>query len=357
MLRNNSVDDVAVDEMASSEDSLCGDSDDDVLFEEDSSNRQGTLASLQSRLDQYLTASELGRLAYQAGDIQLATDRFNLAIDIELQVELESFNDFGVTGQHLRQELHKLESASKTEGKASPSPPICSEVLKKLQVLYERADDSATLNPKNPKWYLEMAGALCVVNEWDKAAKIYEEGLSHCPQNPALLAASNRLTKLQDMMNLLGDKVEKGNTPQNSPKARRRDISITSDNDFPDVPRSQSFSSDENPLTKNSKQTASPLARKSLAGTVSIIPSKFKRRSVFNIFKRTKAPFSIDDFHMSWSNEDLFSKTKESHRERTQWRKLFDPESFSNQLEESYLGSRTIENMRAINALTERINK
>ena len=329
--------------------SLC-DFDDDVLFEEESSSQQQTVASLQTRLDQYLTASELGRLAYQAGDLQLATDRFNLAIDIELQVEMESINDFGVTGQHLRHELHKLKSSSESLSSSEP----CSEVLKKLQLLYERADASATLNPNEPKWYLLMAGALCVVNEWEKAAKIYDEGITNCPQDPMLLAASNRLTKLNGMMALLGNKVDKEQaTALGSPKARRRPFSITSDSDEPSfVPRSHSFSSDDIPLKK---QSNSPLARKSVIGTVSITTNSHKRKSIFNIFKKPKSPLAMDDFHMTWSSEDLF-KRKESPRERTKWKQVFEPETLSNELNESYLGSRTIENMRAINALTERIN-
>uniref|UniRef100_A0A1X7V7H0 Uncharacterized protein n=1 Tax=Amphimedon queenslandica TaxID=400682 RepID=A0A1X7V7H0_AMPQE len=327
--------------------SIC-DFDDDLLFEEETSSQQQTVASLQTRLDQYLTASELGRLAYQAGDIQLATDRFNLAIDIELQVEMESTNDFGVTGQHLRHELHKLKSSSE-----SLSSEPCSEVLKKLQLLYERADASATLNPNEPKWYLLMAGALCVVNEWEKAAKIYDEGIINCPQDPTLLAASNRLTKLNGMMALLGNKADKKPTPLSSPKARHRPFSISGDSDEPSfVPRSQSFSSDDIPLKK---QSNSPLVRKSVIGTVSITPNSHKRKSIFNIFKKSKTPLAMDDFHMTWSSDDLFKQT-ESPRERTKWKQVFEPETLSSELNESYLGSRTIENMRAINALTERIN-
>lgn len=335
------------------------DSDDDLILEDDSTEPQ-TLSFLQTRLDQYLTASQLGRLAYKAGDIQLATDRFNLALDIELQVELESFNDFGVTGQLLREELQKRKLS--TGNKQTPS---YNKVLEKMQTMYEHADIACALDPTESKWYLQMGGALCVINEWDKATTIYEEGLCYCPQDTLLKAASNRLTKLKDMLKLLDNKVD-CKTPTGSPKTHRRQSAIDTDSISSigsaatittTVPRSNSFTLNQGGVVKRDKRsTLSPLARKSLmsesGGSMTLTPRTKKRGSIFKMFRKSKSPMSFDDFQMSWSSDDLFSQAKQA-RERTAWKDLFDPKDYTSQLHESDLGSRTIENMRAINALTE----
>lgn len=321
------------------------DSDDEFITEDDSQIKE----SLHNRLDQYLTASQLGRLAYKAGDIQLATDRFNLALDIELQVELESFNDFGVTGEILRQELEKRVGFQPTQ---KDDESLYSKVLPKLQNLYDRADFAAAMNPSQSKWYIQMGGALCLLNEWEKARKIYEEGLRHNPQDLSLQTALHRLNKVDDLMKLLGEcKVS-----NDSSITLRRPSSTSQSDDETDgnVPRSRSFTQDNiKKKRKVNHRTMSPLARMSLLsespleiGTVSVSPTR-KRASVFNIFRKNK---SITASH---SYEDLAKSSKQEYRERSAWKSLFTTSVCSLQLSESSLGSRTIQSMRAINALTD----
>lgn len=320
------------------------DSDDEFITEDDSQIKE----SLHNRLDQYLTASQLGRLAYKAGDLQLATDRFNLALDIELQVELESFNDFGVTGELLRQELERRVGFEPTQ---KDDKSLYSKVLPKLQNLYDRADFAAAMNPSQSKWYIQMGGALCLLNEWEKARKIYEEGLRHNPHDLSLQTALHRLNKVDDLMKLLGEyKVS-----NDSPKIVRRPSSTSQSDEETDgtVPRSRSFTQDNIKKKGKINRTMSPLARMSLLsespleiGTVSVSPTR-KRASVFNIFKKK----SINASH---SYEDLAkSSKKQEYRERSAWKNLFTSTMCSLQLSESSLGSRTIQSMRAINALTD----
>lgn len=82
-------------------DSLCYDSDLDDEVEVSIKSK----GEVKVRVDQYLTTCGLGLLALRAGDVQLAKDRFNFAMDLELLSEMESTTDFGVTGELLRNEL------------------------------------------------------------------------------------------------------------------------------------------------------------------------------------------------------------------------------------------------------------
>lgn len=315
------------------------DSDDDLIVEDVESTRQAV--SLQTRLDEYLNASKLGRLAYQAGDVRLATDRFNLALDIELQVELESFNDFGVTGQILRQELQK-------KALDPLDQPPYNSILNKLKALYENADIASALDPSEPKWYIQMGAALCILNEWEKAKRIYREGLSRCSENLPIQKELNRLNKIEEMMNLLGDRVDSSKgIDHGSPKPRRRRQSSIDGMNLTDVPRSRSFT-----LDKRVKKVSSPKSFDHIeSGTLSFSMPHKKRSSLFQIFKKPRSPLS-NELPMSWSSEDLLCEDKLKNRERTDWKYLFTSAACVSQLHHSNLGSRTIESMRSINALT-----
>ena len=319
------------------------DSDDDLIIQDEEADRSRQ-ESLQSRLDEYLNASKLGRLAYDAGDIRLATDRFNLALDIELQVELESFNDFGVTGQILRQKLSQKTDSTEDESKEEKPPYY--RILHKLKSLYEKADKASALDPTEPKWYLHMGAALCSLNEWEKAKIIYTEGIVNCSQENSTMIQKelNRLQKLEEMMAVLGTRFERETTSPDSPKFRRRRQSSVDNSELNNVPRSFSFTLDRK--LKKTPSPLSPLAHKQ-PGTVSASSSSYKKRgSLFTIFKKGKAPLSHQH---SWSSEDLSSNGKiDSHRERTDWKDLFTSAECASQFNRC---SRTIESMRTINAL------
>jgi hypothetical protein len=358
--------------------------DDDLLVDSDEDDiRNDQRASLQSRLDQYLNASKLGRMAYEAGDVKLATDRFNLALDMELQLEVESFNDFGLTGQLLREELAKRKL---TFVSAEEDDKPCRKILRNLRSVYERANASSMSNPTDPRRYLEMGSALCLINEWDKAGKVYEEGLMYCPQNKDLLKAIQSLSKLEDMLKLLctdsSSDVKRRPSGSNSPTMKRKKRPASTAIDLPPqtfeeledeekyrkhqaVPRSSSSFAieDEVFMKKMRHPTISPLARVAMTqssgySSLSARPEQ-KRNSIFGMFKSRK-PSSSMDFADSLSlsaDNKMFANSKmrtssisEDH-ERTNWKVFFTTSSWGKKMKSEF-GSRTIDNMRAINALT-----
>ena len=167
---------------------------------------------VKNRVDEYLTASKLGRMAFVAGDVQLAKDRFNLAMSLELQIELENNVDFGVTGGLLREELQSR--YPENEAKSNDSDGRISSVLSRLQEVFEYADEMAGMHPKSAKWYSIMGSCLCVINEWDKAVIVYREGLKACPGDKRLSNSLKSLEKLNSSTSTLGASNKRGTIEQ-----------------------------------------------------------------------------------------------------------------------------------------------
>ena len=135
--------------------------------------------SIATTLDGYICAAKVGRAAFACGDLKLAVEQFDQALEIELQTELECMYDIslGYVSGLVRKEVDSRLNLSPAK---SAGPPSCNRVLEELAQTYEEAERQSEAKPLEAKWYLRMGAALCVVNEWDKARKIYKEGLSVC---------------------------------------------------------------------------------------------------------------------------------------------------------------------------------
>ena len=135
--------------------------------------------SIGATLDGYVCAAKVGRAAFACGDLKLAVEQFDQALEIELQTELECMYDtsLGYVSGLVRKEVDSRLNLSPVK---SAGPPSRDRVLEELAQAYEEAERQSEAKPMEAKWYLHMGAALCVVNEWDKARKIYKEGLSIC---------------------------------------------------------------------------------------------------------------------------------------------------------------------------------
>ena len=361
------------------------DSDDDLCVVRESVDN----SRIQVRVEEYLNASKLGRLAYAAGDVQLAKDRFNLALDLEMQTELESFTDFGVTGGQLRAELQRRSSESDVPIPVEKSRDKYTTLLAKLERVYVGANHKTSKEPDNPEYYLQMGAALCIINEWDRAKQVYQSGIAACKDNQCLKACLEKMKKLDDMIHLVCQgKAKDITSPKhgNDTLARRSQLiiprpnSLSDTNDFR-VPRSTSFGNSEKCVRKSAKGSlqsprspASPLSvkrslpiqhvnttgcldvpdspspssspkhsRRAYKSLSSASSKKKKRNTVFNLFKSN----SKKSMEKSPSLDDL---SKESE-EREVWRNCFLPEFCSVAVEDASISSQTLEYMRAMNSV------
>ena len=337
-------------------------------------------------VEEYLTASKYGRLAYQAGDRQLATDRFNLALDIELQAELDSMGDFGVTGNRLRQELQARSNGR--QRLQTKSTQRYSVVLGKLKRAYERAAEGASRgnNATDPIHFLHMGAALCCVNEWEKARKTYQDGIACCGECKELTHALDQLDAIENLLMPEEQRRKRRETekkhrisqsPSTTPsktssvKKPKRPSSMAIVEDSSGPVRSNSFHDikeysvsflpyrrKSNPnISKTSKMAArSPLTTKrsfvQQAGVKSPATSPVVSRKIrWNPFRKSS---KLSELSASWSEDNLSDEFDSGpsvmNPEWEDWKALFDPAFFS--LEDD-LDSRTIEYMRVLSTLSD----
>ncbi len=312
--------------------------DDDCDLTVDFEKRSASKEEIKTRVDQYLTATKLGRMAFVAGDIQLAKDRFNLAMSLEMQTDFENNVDFGVTGGMLREELA---TRCGTRNVDSDVYARFGDILSRLLQVFEHGDRMVGKHPKQPKWYLVMASCLSAVNEWDKAETVYKEGLKACPGNLDLLKAVHSLKKVNEILSEL------------STKAGVKKLSPGSNID--ESPRS---SSPKLNIEFNFTDEGSPIP-------------EHKLRPVNKIDKRKFGSMPVNSLSLSASLSRRFSSRPESnHRFRSKsvtavtnirhpskrfslaqnWNKhtlCFSPAIQSEKLEEHF-SSRTLRTMRTI---------
>ena len=336
-------------------------------------------------VEEYLTASKYGRLAYLAGDRQLATDRFNLALDIELQAELDSMGDFGVTGNRLRQELQARSNGRKRL--QMKSTERYSVVLGKLKRAYERAAEGASRgnNATDPIHFLHMGAALCCVNEWEKARKTYQDGIACCGECRELTQALEQLDTIENL--LMPDEQRRkrkdtekrhrispspSSTPsKTSPMKKTKRPSSMAVVESADGPiRSNSFHDikdysvsvlpyrrKSNPsLSKANKHAVrSPLSTKlslgpPVGGKSPATSPVVARKTRWNPFRKSA---KLSELSASWSEDNLsdgFDGPVVINPEWEDWKALFNPAFFS--LEDD-LASRTIEYMRVLSTLSD----
>lgn len=331
------------------------------------------------RVDQYLTTCDLGRLALKAGDAQLAKDRFNFAMDLELLSEIESTNDFGVTGGLLREELISRNKSKTVNQLMDVSDKRLKSTLSKLQKVFIEADEKAAFNTADEDAFLSMGAALSMIGELEKAETVYKEGIAASPRGkcPKLLEAMQRLDKLKDMMSLVSY-AQQPLVPQNikqqstesitlhfPKKTKRPHIkSVLFEDPVGGVPRSRSFSSDF--IDSNTSSVpGSPVREKPplspLVGVGRHSPITRRKSTLSRLFKKDKKRPKSVLFNLSPSHsmEDL-TETFDPEgiwRKRSTWKSLFE----FDRIKESLKGfdSRTIHTMRVMHcfrshATTER---
>ncbi len=340
-----------------------GDSD---LSEASETEESEARERIKTRVDEYLTASKLGRLAFIAGDVQLSRDRFNLAMDLEYQTEIESTGDFGVTGGMLREEL-----LSRTENKSdneitSATDSRLVDTLSKLQKIFITADEKAAFNTADTQSYLLMGAALSMVGEWDKAESVYKEGMAaSLTENKELKGALQRLNILRDTIDLVGGDKDEGRDRKSSflslsrkPKRPITQYELIKDSN---MVRSRSFSTDFN--NGPTKKIMSPLLNSPtreihvspLVGIYSppIVRKRPKGIKLFNVDKwRPRSLFFSNGLSPSKSTEDISDGNNSlgDWRERSRWKNIFDFDNIKQSLHE--FDSRTVQTMRSLNYIT-----
>lgn len=155
-----------------------------------------TPETVSAKLDDYVTASKKGRAAYVSGDMGAAVTQFNQALNLELETELECLYDtsIGFVSGLVKQEVNsRLQSSPRHQG------ANCGKILNQLSVIYDKANTKSLKKPTEPKWYLRMGAALCLINEWHKAKLVYKEGINMCKDKRELKQALKKLTQIEQI--------------------------------------------------------------------------------------------------------------------------------------------------------------
>lgn len=179
----------------------CSSSTDSAFGENEvSSVSSPTPESVRATLDLYVSAAKVGREAFARGDLRAAVQQFDQALALELQTELECTYDpsIGMVSGLVRQEVSERIS-TRSSPRHSPANANCNKVLGALQKIYTQSESALRLKPTDPKLYLRMGAALCCANEWEKAKRIYTEGINTCKDRKELKSALRRLCKMEQI--------------------------------------------------------------------------------------------------------------------------------------------------------------
>ena len=155
-----------------------------------------TPETVSAKLDDYVSASKKGRAAYVKGDVGAAVTQFNQALNLELETELECLYDtsIGFVSGLVKQEVNsRLQSSPKHQA------VNCAKILSQLSVVYDKANTKSLKKPTEPKWYLRMGAALCLINEWEKAKLVYKEGVNMCKDKRELKQVLKKLTQIEQI--------------------------------------------------------------------------------------------------------------------------------------------------------------
>ena len=152
--------------------------------------------TVSAKLDDYVSASKEGRAAYVRGDMGAAVQQFNQALNLELETELECLYDtsIGFVSGLVKQEVNSRLQSSPRHQAAS-----CAKILSQLSVIYDKANNKSMKKPTEPKWYLRMGAALCMINEWQKAKLVYKEGINMCKDKRELKQVLKKLTQIEQI--------------------------------------------------------------------------------------------------------------------------------------------------------------
>lgn len=175
----------------------------DSAFGAESDGRSGASPnpeSVRATLDLYVTAAKVGREAFAKGDLQSAVQQFDQALALELQTELDCIYDpsIGMVSGLVRKEVAERMNAH-TSPRHSPANINCNRIMQTLAQIYTESDALVRHKPSDPKLYLRMGAALCCANEWEKAKKIYTDGLNACKDRKELKLALKRLGRMEEI--------------------------------------------------------------------------------------------------------------------------------------------------------------
>ena len=148
-------------------------------------------------VDEYVSASFVGRSSYASGDVFHAVTQFNEALGIELQTELDCLYDTNlgfVSGLVRREVQSRMQDSPGHSGNDN-----CKNILGQLSNVFTKASSESDRHPTKARWYLQMGAALCVVNEWEKAKQVYKEGIAMCKDKKELKTALKNLIKLEQI--------------------------------------------------------------------------------------------------------------------------------------------------------------
>ena len=167
---------------------------------EDSDNGMPSPKSIGVVMDEYVSASFVGRSSYASGDILSAVTQFNEALGIELQTELECLYDtnLGFVSGLVRREVQSRMNDSPVHS----ADKSCKKILNQLGDVYIKASNESDHHPSKSKWYMRMGAALCVINEWEKAKQVYKEGINMCRDKKDLKTALKNLIKLEQITSI-----------------------------------------------------------------------------------------------------------------------------------------------------------
>lgn len=159
-----------------------------------------TPESVRTTLDMYVSAAKVGREAFARGDLRAAVQQFDQALALELQTEFECIYDpsIGMMSGLVRQEVSERMSTKSSPGH-SPASTNCGKILRSLQKVYTQSEAALRHKPTDPKLYLRMGAALCCANEWEKAKKIYTDGINACKDRKELKLALRRLGRMEQI--------------------------------------------------------------------------------------------------------------------------------------------------------------
>ena len=178
---------------SSSYSSSCSDS---AFGEHDaSSSPSPSPESIRATLDMYVSSAKIGREAYVKGDLRSAVHQFDHALALELQTEMDCIYDpsIGMVSGLVRQEV-----SQRFQKGVSPTNS-CARVMKTLLQDYTACIEKVKNKPTDPKLYLRMGAALCCVDEWEKAEKIYSDGLQACKDRKGLKLALKKLQRMKQI--------------------------------------------------------------------------------------------------------------------------------------------------------------
>ena len=187
--------------LASSSGSYSSSNTEDSAENDLSSTTSPTPESVRATLDMYVSAARDGRDAFAKGDLQTAARQFDQALALELQTELDCIYDpsIGMVSGLVRQEVSERMMQTSSSPRHSPGSVNCNKIMHSLMQIYKDSEATVRLRPADPKLYLRMGAALCCANEWEKAKKIYTDGLNVCKDRKELKLALRRLTKMEQI--------------------------------------------------------------------------------------------------------------------------------------------------------------